>query len=70
MTSFTSRPSQRADQLVNVSNWAKDDDFPVFPVGSKPKRMLVCPANASESFLIPGHSYLFKTPRGWQCQQA
>ena len=31
--------------------------------------MLVCPANASEPFLIPGHSYLFKTAMGWQQQQ-
>ena len=69
LTSFASRPPQPAGQAVDITKWAQHDDFAVFPVESKPKRMLICPADVREPFLIPGHSYLFKTARGWQCQQ-
>lgn len=69
MKGFAGLPPQTATQVVDITNWAAHEDFPVFPVGSKPKRMLVCPVNASEPFLIPGHSYLFKTALGWQSQQ-
>src|SRR3954454_5183744 len=31
--------------------------------------MLICPAEASEQFLIPGHAYLFKSAEGWRRQQ-
>jgi hypothetical protein len=31
--------------------------------------MLICPADASEQFLIPGHAYLFKSAEGWRRQQ-
>ena len=41
----------------------------MFPIGSKPKRLLVSPATAMEPFLIPGHKYLFKVATGWQSQQ-
>jgi hypothetical protein len=43
--------------------------FWIYPVGSKPKQMLICPADASEQFLIPGHAYLFKSAEGWRRQQ-
>jgi hypothetical protein len=52
-----------------VSSWALDEDFPVYPVGSKPKRMLICPENVTDPHLIPGHAYLFKTAEGWRAQQ-
>ncbi len=54
---------------VGVGAWPRHEDFPVFPIGSKPKRMLKCPDDAQEPFLIPGHAYLFKTAVGWQAQQ-
>jgi hypothetical protein len=69
MIAFAPRPPQSASQAVDVSNWTLHEDFAVFPVGSKPKRMLVSPTGVSEPFLISGHSYLFKTARGWQQQQ-
>jgi len=54
---------------VIVSQWAQHEDFPVFPIGSKPKRMLISPDGVREPFLIPNHAYLFKTALGWQAQQ-
>ena len=66
MKGFAPRPPQTAHQVVDITNWAGHEDFAVFPVGSKPKRMLICPANTSEPFLIAGHSYLLKTALGWQ----
>lgn len=35
-------------------------EFPIHPVGTKPKRVLLCPAECRVPFLIPGHRYLFK----------
>jgi hypothetical protein len=63
------RPKQLAHQCVQVGTWARDEDYPVFPVGSKPKRLLVCPHGVTEPFLIPGHKYLFKIAQGWQAYQ-
>lgn len=31
--------------------------------------MLICPQDAAEPYLIPGHAYLFKTAMGWQEKQ-
>jgi len=60
---------QRSGEPVLIGGWALSEDFPYFPVGSKPKRMLICPDNATESFLIPGHAYLFKQALDWQAYQ-
>jgi hypothetical protein len=54
---------------VNITDWRPHEDFAIFPVGSKPKRMIICPAGNELAGLIPSHSYLFKTPTGWQSQQ-
>jgi hypothetical protein len=69
LITFATKSVQPDGQTVDVTTWAPHDDYPVFPVGSKPKRMLVCPADVEESFLAQGHSYLFKTAVGWQRQQ-
>jgi hypothetical protein len=55
--------------VVDVSEWQPDADNPIFPVGSQPKRLLLCPANPSDTRLIPGHRYLFKVPIEWKAQQ-
>src|ERR1700712_5724858 len=62
-------PSQTAAQIVRVSGWTPGDDASIFPVGSKPKRLVLCPENINLPFLIPGHRYLFKTTHGWREQQ-
>jgi hypothetical protein len=38
-------------------------------VGSKPKRLFLCPSDSPEPFLIGGHSYLFKIAEGRKAQQ-
>jgi hypothetical protein len=62
-------PLQPPGSPVVVTNWMLDEDYPVFPIGSKPKRMITCPEGAAEAYLIPGHSYLFKTAFGHRAQQ-
>jgi hypothetical protein len=57
-------------QVVQIEGWLSDEDYPVFPVGSKPKRLLVCPHGVVEPFLIEGHKYLFKTASDWQAYQS
>jgi hypothetical protein len=52
-----------------VGEWAAHEEFPIHPVGSKPKQVLICPAHIAEPFVIPGHSYLFKIAEGWRAQQ-
>jgi hypothetical protein len=54
---------------VDVSRWSTDDDNPIFPVGSKPKKLLICPDQPPFDWLIPCHGYLFKNAEGWQAGQ-
>jgi hypothetical protein len=61
---------QSLDRPILITDWAPSEEFPIFPIGSKPKRMVICPDNVDEDFLVRGHAYLFKTARGWQEQQA
>jgi hypothetical protein len=63
------RQRQPGSHPLDVAGWSLDEDFPVFPIGSKPKRLLICPDTATEPFLIPGHKYLFKVASGWQAHQ-
>lgn len=51
---------QSPEQAVDVTSWEADAEFPIHPVGTKPKRVLLCPAECRVPFLIPGHRYLFK----------
>jgi hypothetical protein len=55
--------------IVDVSGWAADEDNPIFPVGSQPKKLLVCPEDNDFPGLISGHRYLFKKAEGWQAGQ-
>ncbi|MGA8196239.1 MAG: hypothetical protein WB902_23040 [Acetobacteraceae bacterium] len=55
--------------VVDVSEWQPDADNPIFPIGSQPKRLLLCPARPNDARLIPGHQYLFKVPIEWKAQQ-
>jgi hypothetical protein len=60
---------QSSDAIVDVRDWMPDEKYPVFPLGSKPKRALLCPDAEFRPFLKPGHRYLFKAADGWQAQQ-
>lgn len=56
--------------LIRVGRWPRDEEFAVFPIGSKPKRMLTCPPDPGDGGLIPSHAYLFKSAAGWKAYQA
>ncbi len=60
---------QPEGHVVDISSWRSSDEFAIYPVGSKPKRMVFAPESASEPFILPGHSYLFKTASGFRSQQ-
>ena len=60
---------QEPNQLVDIAAWPLDDDFAIFPVGSKPKRAAFCPTPAPFPFLIAGHRYLFKVSKDWRILQ-
>jgi hypothetical protein len=58
-----------AGHLIDVTAWHSNEDFPIHPLGSKPKRVLVCPDDYPDPALIPGHSYLFKIADGRRAPQ-
>lgn len=61
---------QRSGQTVFVGAWREDEDFPIHPKGSQPKRTIVAPDSCPYPFLIPGHTYMFKTAKkAWQANQ-
>ncbi len=62
-------PDQSPDQVVDISSWPLDEEFGIFPVGSKPKRAVFCPTPAPYPFLIAGHRYLFKVSKDWRILQ-
>jgi hypothetical protein len=62
-------PDQTPEQVVDISLWPLDEEFGIFPVGSKPKRAVFCPKPAPYPFLIAGHRYLFKVSKDWRILQ-
>ena len=54
------RPMQTPPEPIDVSDWAKDDEFPEYPVGAREKFLLFSPDTQRKPFLVPGHQYLFK----------
>jgi hypothetical protein len=63
------RHFQAPGQPADVTSWEADEEFPIHPVGTKPKRVLLCPPECREPFLIPGHTYLFKVAAGRRAPQ-
>jgi HipA-like protein len=57
------------DEVIDVTGWLPNEDFPVYPTGTKPKRFLVCPDEPPHPLLIPRHTYLFKVAQGWRAPQ-
>lgn len=60
---------QKPDEIVDIASWSADEDFPIYPIGSKPKRLVICPSGTMPAFLQPSQGYLFKEAVGWQSQQ-
>lgn len=63
------RVQQPRDDIIDVSRWEGDEDFPILTIGSKPKRVVLCPQDAPQPYLRPGHRYMFKEAVGWQAHQ-
>jgi hypothetical protein len=60
---------QPAGETVRIDGWKCDENFPFHPIGSQPKRVVICPDDAKD-YLRPGRKYIFKTAkRNWQQQQ-
>lgn len=55
--------------VIDVADWALDEDFPIYPTGSKPKRLLISKPDETSLFLSSGQGYLFKAAHDWQAQQ-
>lgn len=60
---------QALGRVVDLSAWRPDEDFEYHPIGSKPKRNYICPADSDHPLLIPRHTYLFKVAQGWRAAQ-
>lgn len=57
---------QASSDVIDIARWAADEDFPIYPVGSKPKRLVICPDDPPLPLLRPRQGYLFKEARGWK----
>lgn len=48
------------DAIFDVASWPRDEEYEVYPVGSRPKELLIAPDPVPSSILRAGHHYLFK----------
>ncbi|RWX71937.1 HipA domain-containing protein [Mesorhizobium sp. M2A.F.Ca.ET.039.01.1.1] len=60
---------QNPNEVIDIASWTADEDFPIYPIGSKPKQLVISPQECSLDFVVPGQGYLFKQALGWQAQQ-
>lgn len=51
---------QLPDSVVDIAHWQADQEFSVYPEGSREKRRVLCPDPPASPFLIGDHFYLFK----------
>jgi hypothetical protein len=56
---FEFRPRQDPGEVVLVSGWLADEEFPIFPQGSREKKALFSP-EGTLGFIVDRHRYLFK----------
>ncbi|WP_431284952.1 HipA domain-containing protein [Humitalea sp. 24SJ18S-53] len=60
---------QPAGHVLDISDWDEDEDYPINPIGQKPKQHFICPIVPPKNYLIGGRRYMFKTPVGRSVQQ-
>jgi hypothetical protein len=51
---------QLTDQVIDIAEWRKDEEFGIYPEGKRDKTLSYCPSPAPYGFLKAGHRYLFK----------
>ena len=66
---YVERPQQKSAEVVCIETWLVNEEYEVYPVGSKPKRLVVSPVHAAEPFIVPGHNHLFKVSTDFRQQQ-
>lgn len=63
------RPVQTPLDVVQIATWQANSEIDIFPVGSKPKRLVMAPDVAAEPFIVPRHNHLFKISSGFRMHQ-
>lgn len=46
--------------VIDTTRWLRDEEYPIHPVGTREKQVVLCPDPAPYDFLIPRHRYLLK----------
>lgn len=55
---------QNREEVLDVASWIPDEEYGIYPEGSRVKSLIRCPIVGQPSWLIPEHRYLFKQSRG------
>ncbi|MEO5369702.1 MAG: HipA domain-containing protein [Magnetococcus sp. DMHC-1] len=51
---------QQASEIIDIDGWHSDDQFPIYPEGTREKSLWIAPCFPPMPFLTGGHHYLFK----------
>lgn len=51
---------QLASEVVDITDWRGEEESRIFPVGTREKKLIYCPARTPYAFLEKRHRYLFK----------
>ncbi|NNM58919.1 MAG: hypothetical protein HKM04_03810 [Legionellales bacterium] len=60
---------QLPEQLIDVTDWARYEEYTQYPEGKCPKALLYCVDKPLYTFLKPNHQYLFKRARSVWCPE-
>src|SRR5437763_1550615 len=52
--------TQPPGDIADITDWQGEEESRIFPVGTREKKLVYCPANVTFVFLEKGHRYLFK----------
>ena len=51
---------QQATEVIDIAAWRPDDQFAIYPEGTREKSLWISPDSLPMPFLVGGHHYLFK----------
>lgn len=51
---------QQATEVIDIAAWRPDDQFAIYPEGTREKSLWISPDSLPMPFLVGGHRYLFK----------
>lgn len=55
-----SKKIQFVNQVIDISDWRKDEEFFIYQEGARDKNLIYSPTNPPFDFCLPNHRYLFK----------